>query len=103
MGQTRTIRACPLHVCFTPKLGRSEVPAELAEKGQKRTSLLERSTPCNAAQFWLPGYLKGKKGPTSFFSDCCIGRIDSWLDPSSVFAALLVFRQRRGEKRARHP
>ena len=64
------------------------MPAELAEKGQKRTSLLERSTPCNAAQFWLPGYLKGKKGPTSFL-DRCIGRINSWLDPSSVFAALL--------------
>ncbi len=27
MGQTRTIRACPLHVCFIPKLGRSGAPA----------------------------------------------------------------------------
>ena len=37
-GQTRTIRACPLHARFTPKLRRSEVPAELSEKGQDRTS-----------------------------------------------------------------
>jgi len=40
LGQTRTIRACPLHVCFTPKLGRSEVPAELSEKGQSDTEAL---------------------------------------------------------------
>ena len=36
MGQTRTIRACPLHVCFIPKLGRSGAPSQLSEKGRQR-------------------------------------------------------------------
>ena len=36
LGQTRTIRACQLHVCFTPKTGRSGAPAELAGKGQQQ-------------------------------------------------------------------
>ena len=36
LGQTRTIRACQLHVCFTPKPGRSGATAELAEKDQQQ-------------------------------------------------------------------
>jgi hypothetical protein len=37
MGQTRMIRACPLHVCFTPKPGRSGAQAGMPEKGQELT------------------------------------------------------------------
>ena len=36
-GQTRKIRRCPLHVCFTPKPGRSRAQVEMSEKGHKRT------------------------------------------------------------------
>ena len=35
-GQTRKIRACPLHVCFTPEPGRFGAPAEPSEKGHQR-------------------------------------------------------------------
>ena len=37
-GHTRTIRACPLRVCFTSKLGQSGVPAELPDKGHNQIS-----------------------------------------------------------------
>ena len=40
LGQTRKIRACPLHVCFTPKPGRFGGLAELSEKGHKLTSAI---------------------------------------------------------------
>ena len=38
-GQTRKIRACPLHVGFTPKPGRFGSPGQLSEKGQNRTDV----------------------------------------------------------------
>jgi hypothetical protein len=36
-GQTRKVRACPLHVCFTSKPGRFGARAGTPEKGQKET------------------------------------------------------------------
>jgi hypothetical protein len=40
-GGCRTTR----RVCFTPKLGQSEVPSELSEKGHKQTKAFIVSTP----------------------------------------------------------
>ena len=37
VGQTRTFRGCPLHVRFTPNLGRSVGYPGMPEKGQKRS------------------------------------------------------------------
>jgi len=37
LGQKQKIRACPLHVCFTPKPGRSRAQVEMSEKGHKQT------------------------------------------------------------------
>jgi len=47
LGQMRTIRACPLHVCFTPKLGPYGAPAELSEKGHYRSSRIACSGATN--------------------------------------------------------
>jgi len=37
-GQTRTFRGCPLHVRFTPNLGRSVGHAGMPDKGHKQSA-----------------------------------------------------------------
>jgi hypothetical protein len=48
----RTMRACPLHICFTPKPGKSRAQVELPDKGQKPTKAgLARVTGKKASNF----------------------------------------------------